>query len=98
LPVSPITQAQFDSLDLPETCRALWSRAQETEWYADLTGSVLGVVLFSAETGYWGYVMCARTDGGEFKRLGVGSDFTSIAMARNDLTASMERHVAKNEA
>lgn len=94
MPVSQISQEHFDSLDLPESCRGLWSRTQETEWYADVTGTVLGVVLFNEITSYWGYVMCARRADGEWKRLGIGSDFTSLVRARNDLIASIERHLS----
>ena len=95
LPVKELTQDQFNSLPLPDSCRSLWSQAQETEWYANSAGTILGVILFNPETNYWGYVMCARTDGGDFRRLGVGSDFTSLVMAQRDLAASMERHVVK---
>jgi hypothetical protein len=97
VPVSEISQSHFNSLGLPDDCRALWSRLQETSWFTDSTGTVLGVVLFNPETGYWAYVMCGRVDGGDFKRLGIGADFTSIELARRDLAASMERHVARNE-
>jgi hypothetical protein len=98
LPISQITQADFDSLELPEECRALWARIQEVEWYVDSSRAVLGVVLFNSANGYWAYMMCARVDDGEFKRLGLGADFTSIEMARKDLIESMERHVVKNDA
>jgi hypothetical protein len=92
LAISEITQAQFEGLGLPESCRALWSQAHECNWFADDSGAVVGVLLFNTETDYWGYVMCARV-AGDFKRFGVGSDFTRFEMARRDLLASMERHI-----
>lgn len=95
--ISLLTQSQFDELNLRDGCRALWVRSQEVEWYSDSTGTVLGTVLFSQEAGHWGYVMCARVNGGDFKRLGVGSDFPSLSLAQNDLKASMERHVHTND-
>ena len=65
-----------------------------TAWFRDDSGAVLGVILFNPESNYWGYVMCAVV-GGEFKRLGLGADFTMLALARKDLAASMERHIAR---
>jgi len=95
LPVRELTRDQFDALNLHDSCRALWNKSQEVEWYANAAGTMLGVVLFNAEIDYWGYVMCAQNGDGEFQRLGVGSDFTSLVMARRDLAASMERHAER---
>jgi hypothetical protein len=95
LPVRELTQVQFNRLKLHDSCRALWAESQEVEWYANSGATLLGVILFNAETDYWGYVMCARDDDGQFQRLGVGSDFTSLVMARKDLAASIERHVER---
>jgi hypothetical protein len=90
-----ISQQEFDDLGLPDSCRSLWNKMYESGWYRDDAGAALGVILFNPETGYWGYVMCARVDGGDFKRLGVGADFTSLAMAQRDLKTNMERQLAR---
>jgi len=71
---------------------------QESQWFTDSTGTILGVILFNPDTKYWGYVMYARGDDSNFKRLGVGADLTSLQMAVRDLTASMDRHVDRNDA
>lgn len=96
LPVRELTEDQFNSLALPDSCRALWEHLHEVEWYANSAGTLLGVVLFNPTTNYWGYVMCSKMESGEFQRLGIGADFTALEMARRDLAANMDRHVTRH--
>ena len=93
MPISEISRQQFERLELPDACRALWERTDEVNWFADEGERILGVILFNGASEYWGYVMCARVDG-SFKRLAVGSDFPRFELAKRDLLASMERHLA----
>jgi hypothetical protein len=93
-PVSEITKEKFDSLNLPDKCRALWSPSLESNWFSDDSGAVLGVIHYSPATKFWGYVMYVRVARDVFKPLGMGSDLTRFDVARRDLVASMERHIS----
>ena len=94
MPFAAIAKDRFDSLDLPESCRVLWPREHEVAWFANSAGTMLGVILANPKTGYYGYALCDRINGGEFERVGFGADFPSIDLARRDLIANMERHAA----
>ena len=90
MPIVEVSYEHFDRLKLPDSCRALWPRAQEVNWFADEANQMLGVIRFNSESGYRGYVMCAWVNGA-FKPLAVGGAFPHLDLAKRHL---VERHIA----
>jgi hypothetical protein len=92
--IQEISKEKFASLNLFDHCRAHWDQARERAWFIDTTEQLVGVLLYDADAGMWGYSICRYTDDGEFHRIAVASDFVSADMARLQLIASMRRELA----
>ena len=93
--ISAISQQQFDALGGLDSCRSQWSRDSETDWYADSSGKLIGVILFDGVNDCWSFIFCERVSRDKFTRRGVGTNFKHVTHAEKDLVTAMERHLAK---
>ena len=88
--VLEITRQQFNAMDLPESCRSLWAAGDECRWFRDAANRVLGVVIHTLPEDCWSYSICARDHHGAFRRVSVGSGFTSLDRATADMLIAMQ--------
>jgi hypothetical protein len=89
--IQEVSKQEFDDLNTFEHCAPLWPREEEWAWFVDSANTLVGVLLFHAETQLWGHSICRRADGGQYQRIAVATDIPSADMARLDLVASMRR-------
>jgi hypothetical protein len=90
MPFTEISRQRFDELNQPNSCEGLWPRELEQAWFACDSENILGVLLLHPDTERWSYMLCAKTEQGGFKRIGLGADIPGERLARRAIAGAMD--------
>jgi hypothetical protein len=95
--IRPVSRIEFDEYDparLPESEEIF----EETEWFADDGGTVIGLIALDKVDKDWFIGVLGRDERGTFRAIDVESSIESIDAARLQLIAMMEKLVATGRA
>jgi hypothetical protein len=88
-----ISKTRFDELRVPDSCRSLWSEAEEVAWFRDDYGLIVGVIAHVRLEGRWSYCVLLKEDG-LYRRVVAGAGFRSLESAKREITGIMQRYDA----
>ena len=91
--IRPVSRIEFDSYQparLPESEEVF----EETEWFADDGGVVIGLIALDKVDKDWFIGVLGRDERGTFRAIDVESSIESIDTARVQLIAMMEKVLA----
>ena len=91
--IRPVSRIEFDEDDparLPESEEIF----EETEWFADDGGTVIGLIALDKVDKDWFIGVLGRDERGTFRAIDVESSLENIDVARIQLIAMMEKALA----
>jgi hypothetical protein len=94
--IRSVSRDEFDAYD-PVRAENVDEIVEETEWFADDDGVVIGVIALDKADQDWLIAVLGRDARGDFRAIDVESCITKIDEARSQLLAMMERALATGE-
>lgn len=94
--VKPISQTKFDSYH-PARTPIAEVVCEETDWYADDAGNVIGAVVRDRTDNDWGYVILGRDEHGHFRCFDQKASIQEKRTARTELIAAMSKVEASGQ-
>jgi hypothetical protein len=91
--VRPVSRGEFDAYD-PVRAENIDEIVEETEWFADDDGVVIGVIALDRTDQDWLIAVLGRDTHGDFRAIDVESCIRTINEARSQLLAMMEKVLA----
>ncbi len=88
-----ITRVEFDRFD-PQRAAEADEVFEETEWFRDEGGTVIGVLARHRADGDWAYAVLGRDEQGTFRAFENEVDFPGADETRTELLGLMEHVVA----
>ena len=94
--VRSVSRGEFDAYD-PVRSENVEEVLEETEWFADDDGIVIGVIAKDKADQDWFIAVLGRDVRGDFRAIDVESCIRNIDEARSQLLAMMEKKLATGE-
>ena len=88
--IQHISRSQFDSYK-PARSAMAQVMAEETDWYADDAGNIIGAVIRDRTDNDWGYVILGRDERDHFRCFDVQSSIDTERAARTQLLGAMAK-------
>ena len=94
--IQSVSRSQFDAYG-PVRASNIDDILDETEWFADDDGIVIGVIALDKADKDWLIAVLGRDDRGDFRAIDVESCIENADAARSQLIAMMEKALASGE-
>jgi hypothetical protein len=94
--IRPVSRGAFDAYD-PVRAENIDEIVEETEWFADDDGIVIGVIALDKADQDWLIAVLGRDGHGDFRAINVESCIRTIDEARSQLLAMMEKALSTGE-
>ena len=94
--INRISQDEFDSYK-PARSPMASVMSEETDWYADDAGNVIGTVFRDRTDNDWAYVVMGRDERGNFRCFEIEASIATEGGARDQLRAAMRKVEASGQ-